>query len=145
MRVFVAGATGVIGRQLVPALAREGHHVVGMTRSDAKVASLRALGAEPVICDVYDAERLRQVVEDARPDATTHQLTDLPSHMNARRLTPDYAANDRVRRAGTRNLVVAGRAAGARRVIAQSVAFFYAPTGDVDGELKREEDPLWLD
>jgi nucleoside-diphosphate-sugar epimerase len=140
-RVFVAGASGVIGRALVPELVRAGHHVIAMTRFEEKLGELRSLGAEAVVCDVFDVERLRRVVAEARPDAVVNQLTDLPkSGLKARRLAEYYARNDRVRREGTLNLVAAAREAGAKRYIAQSVAFFYAPEGPW---VKDEDAPLW--
>jgi nucleoside-diphosphate-sugar epimerase len=132
----------VIGRQLVPVLVGAGHHVTGMTRRHERAQELRALGAEPAICDVFDEERLRSVVAEARPEAVVHELTDLPRVMNFRRPKEMYAGNDRVRREGTRNLVEAARAAGARRIVAQSIAFAYAPDGD---RLKTESDPLFDD
>ena len=82
MRVFIAGATGVIGIRLVPLLVADGHEVTGMTRSERKADALRALGAEPAICDVYDADALREAVVSAKADAVVHLLTDLPDDMN---------------------------------------------------------------
>lgn len=116
MRVFVAGATGVIGRPLVPLLLAEGHVVAGLTRSQPGV--VRALGAAPVVCDAFDATRLRAAVERFAPDAVVHLLTDLPDDRS--RLPEFRAANARIRREGTRNLLAA--APGARLVV-QSVAF----------------------
>ena len=121
MKIFLAGATGVIGRRIVPLLVECGHTVAGITRSDTNVDALRALGAEPVVCDVFDAERLREVVVAFAPDLVMHQLTDLPD--DYARLRESRAANARIRRDGTRNLLVAAAAAGAQRVIAQSVAW----------------------
>jgi len=121
MRVFLAGASGVIGVRLVPLLVAAGHEVAGMTRSSSKVASLRALGAAPVLCDVYDADALRAEVVAFGPDIVMHQMTDLPDDI------ADLAAymdgNSRIRRDGTRHLVAAATAAGADRFVAQSVAF----------------------
>jgi nucleoside-diphosphate-sugar epimerase len=121
VRVFVAGATGVIGVRLVPLLASSGHHVAGMTRSPQKAEALRALGAEPVVCDVFDAAALGEAVVGYGAEAVVHQLTDLPD--DAARITEFGAANARIRREGTRNLLAAARAAGARRFVAQSVAW----------------------
>ena len=127
MRVFVAGATGVIGIRLVPLLVAAGHVVAGMTRSPDKVGMLLGLGAEPVVCDVYDAERLRDMVVAFGPDAVVDELTDLPDD---RSRIPEYKApNSRIRREGTANLLAAARAAGASRFIAESVAW----TLDRDG------------
>ena len=121
MRVFVAGATGVIGVRLVPLLVAAGHTVAGMTRSPEKVQTLRDLGAEPVVCDVYDGERLRQLVVAFNPDAVVHELTDLPDDESA---IPEFAAsNGRIRREGTANLLAAARAAGASHFVAESVAW----------------------
>jgi uncharacterized protein YbjT (DUF2867 family) len=118
MRVFVAGATGAIGVQLVPMLVADGHAVAGMTRSEAKAEALRALGATPVVCDVFDAQRLTEAVSDFAPDAVIHELTDLPDDPD--QIAAAAAANNRIRREGTRNLIAA---AGGARVLAQSVAF----------------------
>ncbi|RJL27088.1 NAD-dependent epimerase/dehydratase family protein [Bailinhaonella thermotolerans] len=118
MRVFVAGATGAVGRQLVPLLV-EGHEVVGASRSPAGADWLRARGAEAVRADVLDAEGLRRVVAQAAPDVVMYQVTDLSA--------ADGAANGRVRREGTRNLVDAATAAGVRRIVAQSISWAYAP------------------
>lgn len=121
MRIFLAGASGVIGIRLVPLLVSAGHAVAGMTRSPEKSSSLLALGAQPVVCDVYDADALRAAVVGFQPDAVMHQLTDLPD--DAERI-PDHAArNDRMLREGTRNLLAAASAAGTRRIAAQSIAW----------------------
>jgi len=138
MRIFLAGALGVIGRRLTPLLARMGHRVTGTTRSPAKAEQIEALSADPVVVDVFDAEALRAAVSAARPEVVMHQLTDLPRAPG----TPGYEdalkGNARLRIAGTRNLMAAAQAAGAKRVIAQSIAFVYAP-----GEGPRaESDPL---
>ena len=120
-RIFLAGGSGVIGRGLIPLLVAAGHRVAAMTRADDKAEPLRALGAEPVVCDVYDAGRLAGVVAAFAPDVVVHELTDLPDDV---RLVRDAAAaNARIRREGTRNLIAAARAAGARRFLAQSVAW----------------------
>ncbi|HVY96291.1 MAG TPA: NAD(P)-dependent oxidoreductase, partial [Solirubrobacterales bacterium] len=137
MRVFVAGASGAIGTPLVRRLVAGGHEVTGMTRREERAERLRAGGAEAVVCDVYDAERLSEVVAAARPEAVVHLLTALPPKFSPR---SDYlAATNRVRTEGTRNLVAAARAAGAARLVAESVAFFYAAAGD---RVKDEESPL---
>jgi nucleoside-diphosphate-sugar epimerase len=121
MRIFVAGATGAIGVPLVRRLVAAGHAVAGMTRSEAKTTALRELGAEPVVCDVFDAAALAAAVGAFAPDAVIHQLTDLPD--SARDIPAQAAANNRIRREGTRNLLAAARQAGARRFLAQSVAW----------------------
>ncbi len=143
MRVFLAGATGVIGRRLVPLLLADGHQVTGMTRSPGKLEQLRATGAEPVLADALDAAAVSAAVGEARPDAVIHQLTALPSRIDPRRIERDFAMNDRLRGEGTRILVVAAQAAGATRIVAQSIAFAYAP--GPPGTVHREEDPLLSD
>jgi nucleoside-diphosphate-sugar epimerase len=140
MRVFLAGATGVIGRRLLPLLLAEGHEVTGMTRSPARLEQLRAAGAEGVVADAFDAEGLTRTVMQARPDAVIHQLTSIPARVDPRKMKRDFATNDRLRVEGTANLVAAARAAGAARLLAQSVAFFYAP--GPPGTVHRESDPL---
>ena len=142
MRVFLAGATGAIGRRLVPRLVEAGHEVTAMTRSKSKLGELRALGAEAVLCDVFDAGQLGTVVARAEPDAVINQLTDLPQSLNPRKLGEYYAANNHVRREGTTNLLSAARGAGVRRFLVQGAAYWYAPSG---GPVKTETDPLYLD
>jgi len=140
MRIFLAGAAGVIGRRLTPLLVLLGHEVTGTTRSTEKAGSIEAMCARPAVVDVFDAEALTRAMVAARPEVVIHQLTDLPSAPG----TPGYAEgqqrNNRLRRDGTRNLMDAARAAGARRVIAQSIAFVYA-AGPAP---RRESDPLDL-
>ena len=142
MRVFLAGATGVIGRRLLPLLVAGGHEVTAMTRSEERAAGLRDAGATPVVCDVYDAEGLRAAMEAAGPEVVLHELTDLPPALDPRKMEEQAAGNDRIRTEGTRNLVAAAIAAGARRMVAQSISFAYAPAG---AALKTEKDPLWDD
>jgi nucleoside-diphosphate-sugar epimerase len=142
MRVFLAGATGVIGSRLLPRLLEAGHDVTAMTRREDRAGVLRELGAVPAVCDVFDADALRAAVERASPEVVVHELTDLPPALDPRKMEEQLAGNDRIRTEGTRNLVAAAVAAGARRMVAQSVAFAYAPTGD---GLKREDDALWDD
>ena len=142
MRVLLAGATGAIGRQLVPQLVEAGHQVTAITRSEEKLGMLGELGAEAVLCDVFDAGRLGTVVARAKPDAVINELTDLPQSLNPRRLAEYYAANNRVRLEGTRNLLSAALGAGVRRFLVQGSAYWYAPTG---GAVKTEEAPLYLD
>ena len=140
MKIFLAGAGGAIGRRLTPLLRAAGHDVVGTTRSAEKVAALRALGAEPAVVDVFDAAALTRAVQAATPQVVIHQLTDLPHAPG----TPGYEAglerNTRLRIDGTRNLVASAKAAGVTRLIAQSIAFVYAPG---DG-MRVETDPLDL-
>jgi nucleoside-diphosphate-sugar epimerase len=138
MRVFVAGATGAIGRQLLPLLTQDGHEVVGMTRREERAALIRELGAEPVVADAFDAEGVKAAVAEARPEVLIHELTNIPKSIDPRRFAEQFELNNRLRREGTRNLVAAARAAGARRILAQSIAFVYEPAG----RLHTEEDPL---
>src|SRR5262245_14829759 len=128
MRVFVAGASGAIGRPLLAALSRANHSVVALTRSAAKTDALRAAGAEPVVGDVFDATALARIVAAAAPDAVVHELTAIPERIDPRRADRDLAATNRLRDEGTRHLVAAASAAkSVRRFVAQSVAFAYEP------------------
>lgn len=134
MRIFLAGATGVIGQRLAVLLREAGHEVAGTTRSDARASTLRALGVTPVVVDVFDADALTRAVAAAQPDIVIHQLTDLSSGPG----TPGYPAaqeaNRRLRIEGTRNLMQAAKLAGVRRVVAQGIAFVYAPGEGVRSE-----------
>jgi nucleoside-diphosphate-sugar epimerase len=121
VRIFLAGASGVNGVQLLPLLVAAGHEVAGMTRSPAKIAELQALGAAPVLCDVYDADALREAVVLYRPRAVMHQLTDLPD--DAAKIPELSARHDRMLGEGTPNLLAAGKAANALRILAQSIAW----------------------
>jgi nucleoside-diphosphate-sugar epimerase len=136
MNVFLAGAAGAIGRRLVPLLVGAGYAVTGTTRSGETAAELRSRGIVPAVVDVYDADALRDAVTRARPDVVIHQLTDLPKVID--RTGTAFLANTRLRIEGTPNLVAAAKAAGARRLIAQSIAFAYAP----GPEPHDERDPL---
>lgn len=136
MRVFVAGASGVIGVRLVPLLVEVGHEVAGMTRSPEKVEPLRKLGALPVVCDVFDRPALREAVIDFAPETVVNELTDLPD--DRRQLEAFGAANARIRREGTRNLLDAAVAAKAPRFLAQSIAWqLPAERGAAVEELER--------
>jgi nucleoside-diphosphate-sugar epimerase len=121
MRIFVAGASGVIGIRLVPLLVAGGHEVAGMTRTPEKAAALRDLGADPVICDVFNAGALERAVTGFGPEMVIHQLTDLPDE--ASKIAEFGSRNDRMRQEGTRNLLAAAQAAGAKRFLAQSIAW----------------------
>jgi len=141
MRVFVAGASGAVGRPLVPMLVAAGHEVTGSTRSQHRAETIRAAGAEAAVVDALDAGALRRAVCDAAPEVVVHELTALPDRFDPR--DPDiYAPTNRLRKDGTRNLIAAARAAGARRLVCQSIAFAYAP-GPVP-EVKDEDAPLNL-
>jgi len=121
MRVFVAGASGVIGVRLVPLLVAAGHEVAGLTRSPEKVEALRRLGALPVVCDVFDRKALRAAVGDFGPDVIVSELTDLPDDRT--QLQTYRSANDLMRREGTRNILAAAAAATTPRFLAQSIAW----------------------
>jgi len=138
VRIFLAGASGAIGRRLAPLLIDAGHAVTGTTRSAAKAEELKARGVDAVIVDVFDARALRDVVVRARPEVVIHQLTDLPPVIDQARFGAALVANARLRIEGTAHLVAASVAAGARRLIAQSIAFAYAE----GPEPHREGDPL---
>lgn len=138
MRVFVAGASGAIGRPLVPKLVAGGHEVTGMTRSESRAEAVRQAGARAAVVDVFDADALRGAVEAARADVIVHELTALPERLDFRRKDV-YAPTNRLRTEGTRNLLGAARAAGARRFICQSIAFAYRNDGS---HVKSEDDPL---
>ena len=141
MRVFVAGASGAIGRRLMPLLRKAGHDVVGMTRSADAARDMKVIGVGPAIVDVFDAEALKRATIAARPDVVMHQLTDLPRVLNDEaQLAAAYPRNARIRTEGTHNLVAAAKAAGAKRFIVQSVAFAYLP----GKEPYVETDPLNL-
>src|SRR5918992_4008251 len=138
MRVFVAGATGAIGRQLVPRLVANGHEVHGMTRSESKQAMLRELGAVPVVADALDPDQVATAVGRAKPDVIIHQLTALAGK-GFRGLKQRIEMTNRLRSEGTDHLLSAGQAVGVKRFVAQSNAALYARTG---GPVKTEEDPL---
>jgi 2-alkyl-3-oxoalkanoate reductase len=138
MRVFVAGASGAIGRTLLPRLLAAGHEVTGMTRRQDRAEEIRTGGAAAVVCDVYDAAALRDAVVAAKPEAVVHALTALPTRFNPK--TDYLAPTNRIRVEGTRNLIAAAQAAGARRIVAESIAFAYEPRGDW---IKDEEAPLF--
>jgi 2-alkyl-3-oxoalkanoate reductase len=129
VKIFVAGATGVIGRRLVPLLVEGGHDVVGMSRSEERARSLDDHGARGVVADVYDTGRLRRLLGDEKPEIVIHELSDVPRELAPGHTIEQFAANRRIRILGTRNLVEAARAAGARRIVAQSYAHVYAPRG----------------
>ncbi len=141
MRVFVAGATGALGRHLVPELVALGHEVTATTRTPGKVARLREAGAEPMVVDGLDREAVLAAVRAAAPDVIVHQMTALTGGMRGlRRVDKVFAATNELRTRGTDNLLAAAELAGTRRVIAQGYA---GPGPDKHpGGLKTEEDPL---
>src|SRR5215216_1382060 len=138
MRVFVAGATGAIGKQLVPRLVAAGHEVHGLTRSESKQAMLDELGAVPLVADALDPDQVAEAVGRARPDVIVHQLTALAGK-GMRGLKHRVAMTNRLRSEGTDYLLSAGQAVGVRRFVAQSNYALYSRTG---GPVKSEEDPL---
>lgn len=126
-RVFVAGASGAVGRRMCRLLVEDGYTVVGTTRHPDKVAVLESLGVSSVVVDVYDAAALRQAVVESNASVVIHQLTDLPPALDPALMPEARIKNARVREVGTANLVAAAIAAKAERFIAQSIAFVYAP------------------
>jgi len=141
LKIFLAGATGAIGRPLAELLVKAGHEVVGTTRSQSRAEALRASGAEPVVVDVFDEAALSKAVVDARPEIVVHQLTDLPRGLDPAKMAEATRRNARMRSEGTHNLVAAARRAGVRRIVAQSIAWMYAS----GPEPHREDDPLDVD
>ena len=138
MKIFLAGATGAIGKRLVPMLLEAGYQVIGTTRSIPRAEGLRAAGVEPLVIDVFDRPSLVRAVVAAHPDVVMHQLTDLPSGLAPSEMTEGTRRNARMRSEGTRNLVAAALEAGVPRLIAQSIAWMYSP----GPEPHAEGDPL---
>lgn len=142
MRIFIAGASGAVGRPLVRQLAAAGHEVTGMTRTPEKAAGLRELGAEPVVADALDREAVMAAVRAARPEVVVHQLTAI-GPMSTRNLDAAFKTTNRLRTEGTDHLVAAARAAGARRIVGQSFApWSYKREGS---PAKAEDAPLETD
>jgi nucleoside-diphosphate-sugar epimerase len=140
MKVFVAGATGALGKQLVPMLVEQGHEVTGMTRTPSKQDLVRELGARPAVADALDPEAVAQAVAEAEPEVVIHQLTAIDAAAFGRSLDKTFALTNRLRTEGTDHLLAAANAAGARRFIAQSFAGW--PFERTGGPIKTEEDPL---
>ena len=139
MRVFVAGATGAMGKQLVPRLVAAGHDVSGMTSKEANRDLVTELGATPIVADALDPDQVADAVGRANPDVIVHQLTAIGA-IDLRHLDRDFALTNRLRTEGTDHLLSAGHAVGVKRFVAQSAIYgFYARTG---GAVKTEEDPL---
>lgn len=138
MRVLVAGATGAIGRQLVPRLVAARHEVVGMTHNESNCDLLRELGATPVIADALDPDKVAEAVGRSNPEVIVHQLTALGS-LDLRHFDRGFALTNRLRREGTDHLLSAGHAVGVRRFVAQSYFGMYQRSG---GAVKTEADPL---
>jgi nucleoside-diphosphate-sugar epimerase len=140
MRIFIAGATGAIGKRLVPLLRANGHEVVGTTRSRAKAGDLRALSAEPVVLDILDADAVGRAVSEAEPDVVVHEATALSDLSNLRNLDDAFEQTNRLRTVGTDNLLAAAKASGATKFVAQSFAGWpYAKEGSA---VKDEQAPL---
>jgi nucleoside-diphosphate-sugar epimerase len=140
MRVFLAGASGAIGRRLMPLLVQQGHMVTGTTRSPARARDIERAGVTPAVLDVFDAQATNKAIAAVNPDVIIHQLTDLPREADSQKIAAHAAGNARIRSEGTRNLIAAARAASVRRFIVQSIAFDYAPASAPH----RETDPLNL-
>jgi nucleoside-diphosphate-sugar epimerase len=140
MRIFVAGATGAVGRNLVPRLVAAGHQVVGTTRTQGKANLIRKLGGEPLVVDGLDADAVRRAVQSAAPDAIVHEMTDLKAASDLRRFDRTFAVSNRLRTEGTDHLLAAAREAGVKRFVAQS--FCGWPLARVGGPVKSEEEPL---
>jgi nucleoside-diphosphate-sugar epimerase len=127
-KVFVAGATGVIGRLLCKMLCNDGWTVYGTTRSENKIEVLKALNVEPIVVDVYDEAKLEEVIMSIKPKIVIHQLTDLPAGLDPAKMEEALISNAKLREVGTRNLVNASIKAGVKKMIAQSIAFVYEPS-----------------
>jgi nucleoside-diphosphate-sugar epimerase len=140
MKIFLAGATGALGRQLLPRLVERGHEVTGLTRSESKQQLIRDLGGRPAVGDALDPDSVAQAVAAAEPETIVHQLTAIPHALDVRHFARDFAQTNRLRTEGTDHLLAAGRAVGARRFVAQS----YAPIvfARVGGPVKAEDDPV---
>jgi nucleoside-diphosphate-sugar epimerase len=141
MRVFVAGACGAMGRPLVRHLVAAGHEVTGTTRRAERAEGIRAAGAAAAVCDVFDTDSLADAVAASRPEVVVHALTALPDRIDWKAKDDPLAATNRLREEGTGNLIAAARAAGVRRVIGESVAFLYEPSGEW---VKSEDAPLFI-
>jgi nucleoside-diphosphate-sugar epimerase len=137
MKIFVAGATGALGRRLVPMLVAGGHEVVGMTRTPGKRGLLEDMGARAVVADALDGDAVGEAVSAAEPEVIVHQLTAIPTHVDFRHIDREFTLTNRLRTEGTDHLLSAARAAGTRRFVAQSFANYFPRTG---GPVKVEED-----
>jgi nucleoside-diphosphate-sugar epimerase len=137
VRLFLAGASGVIGQRLIPRLVQAGHVVGGLTRSPSKTELLSQLGAEPILCDAFDREALIKAVGDFKPDVVLNELTDLPD--DAAQISERAVLNARIRTEGTRNLIEAARRSGSPKILAQSVAWQLpdGPDAQAVAELER--------
>jgi 2-alkyl-3-oxoalkanoate reductase len=143
MKIFVAGATGVLGRTLVPKLVARGHEVVGMTRSADKQDEVRSLGARPIVADALDPDAVAQAVAAAEPELIVHQLTALSGNLDMRHIDRVFATTNRLRTEGTDHLLAAARAVGTRRFVAQSFAGW--PAARSGDPVKAEDAPFDAD
>lgn len=141
MRVLVAGATGVIGRQLSPLLGAVGHEVIALTRSASRPAA-QAAGLRTVTADLLDEQQVRAAVRSVAPEAVVHIATAIPDRINPRRLAIDFATTNRLRTEGTQHLLAAAAEVGVRRVLTEGLAYAYDPAAT---ESATEDDPLWAD
>src|SRR5687768_80219 len=143
MKIFVAGASGAIGRRLVPLLTARGHSVVGTTRTAGKIGALRALGAEAIVLDGLDRAAVVGAIAQAAPDVVVHQMTALAEFTDFRRFDEGFAVTNRLRTEGMDNLLAAMRASGVPRIVAQSYAGW--PVARTGGPIKDEDAPLDTD
>lgn len=141
MRIFVAGATGAIGRPLMTQLLAQGHEIAALTRSSERARTLAEQGVETVIANVFDADAIHSAIQRIQPDVVIEQLTSLPKTYTPESMRAAAAPNDRVRREGGANVLAAAQAAGVRRYIVQSIAFWATPGAG----LADEATPLALD
>jgi nucleoside-diphosphate-sugar epimerase len=145
-KVFVAGATGVIGRALCKILIKDGWKVYGTTRSENKIKMLKEIGVEPIIIDVYDWQKLEEIMVLIKPKIVMHQLTDLPVGLEPSKMEEALVSNAKLREIGTKNLINASIKAGAKIMIAQSIAFVYEPSTfphTEESALLNFEDPVY--
>lgn len=140
MKVLVAGATGVIGRHLIPKLVERGHEVNGMTRSTSRLDTLHEMGATPAVADALDADEVERVAAEVQPDVMVHQLTALKDSLNMRDIDRSFAQTNRLRTEGTDHLLAAGRAIGVQKFVAQSFGGW--PFARTRGSIKTEDDVL---
>lgn len=145
-KVFVAGASGVIGRALCKILVKNGWKVYGTTRSESKSEILKEIGVEPIVIDVYDAQQLEEIIVSIKPKIVIHQLTDLPAGLDPAKMEEALISNAKLRELGTKNLVDASIKAGVKMMIAQSIAFVYEPATlphTEESPLLNFEDPIY--
>jgi nucleoside-diphosphate-sugar epimerase len=140
MKIYVAGATGAVGRRLVPLLVSRGHHVVATTRSAMRTSAIRELGAEPLVIDALDRDAVIRSVQMAKPEVIVHQLSALSQLRSLKRFDEEFAVTNRLRTEGTDYLLEGARAAGAKRLVAQSYTGW--PNSREGSRIKTEDDPL---